>query len=103
MLKKLIRNLEHQIPGASCTGYELDINCEIVEGFHVPMLVEAYIVFKVASVKDETLMKLHPMLGKIKEWRVTPNFLTQKIGEPNQRKIEIYLDLRDANLGELND
>ena len=103
MLKKLIRSLEHQIPGSSCTGYELDVTCEIVEGFHVPTLVEAFLSFRVASVKDETLMKLHPALGVIKEWKVSPSFLTQKLGEANERKVDIIIDLRDANLGELND
>lgn len=104
MLRKLIKNLEHQVPGATCIRYEMDINKDIVEGFHVPMLVQASLTFKLGHpIHDKLLASLHSTHGKITRVSVKPKFIERKLGEPNPYVLEVEVDLTDANLGELND
>ncbi len=104
MLRKLIKNLEHQVPGANCVKYEMDINKEIVEGFHVPMSVQACLTFHLGHpVADQTLQRMHPTHGRISRYTVRPSLLDRKIGEKNPLTLEVEIDLTDTNLGELND
>lgn len=107
MLKRLIREVEHQLPTSNCVSYEYDKDVQILGGMHVNIMTQATLVLHASHLPSKPDFGIKPSIGRVtrieSRGRRAPPTFGNVLGEPIGFEVLIEIDLTQVEEKELYD